>query len=101
MEHVKGLTGNEVVALFHEADHRDEGHGCGRANHTHLGRNRGSRHRTFRTHTVFNRDVVDNREHRVNGMTRTAQNRQEPAKIRSQVANKARMFTQELFGNLQ
>ena len=84
-----------------ESDQRDGSHSGRRADHAHLSSNRGSSHRAFRTNVVLNGNVVNNREHRVHDVARTAKNGQEPADVRSEVAHGARMTAQGFFCNLQ
>ena len=113
-EHTDGTTRDrdreevnetEVLAVngvtFHQSDHGDGSHSSRRADHAHLRADGRSSHRTFRTDTVLNSHVIDNRQHRVNNVAGTAENREEPADVRSEEADVLRVLTQNLFCDLQ
>ena len=95
----------EVLAIdrvtFHQSDHGNSSHSSRRADHTHLRGDRGTSHRAFRTDVVLNSHVIDNGQHRVNDVTRTAQDGQEPADVRSEEADVAGISTQNLFSDLE
>ena len=99
LREAEGLTADFIAVQ--EGDHRDGGHGGRRADHAHLSGNGRSGERTFRTDAVLDGHVVDNREHRVDDVTRTAENRQEPADVGGEVADEARMTAEHLFRDLQ
>ena len=68
---------------------------------SHLGSHRSHSHRTLRTNVLLDCDIIDNREHGINHMTRTTEYRQEPSGKRSKNRNLLRIATQEFFCILQ
>ena len=84
-----------------QSDHRDAGDGHRRADHTHLSSDRGSCHRTFRTDTGLDCDVINNRKECVNRMACTAEDRQCEGAKRSEEGHNFRTFSQNLFSDLK
>ena len=99
LHEAEGTTTHLITV--HQGDQGHGSHGSRRADHTHLSSDRGSSHRAFRTNVVADGNVINNREHRVNHVTRTAENREEPADVRSEVAHGARVLTKHFFCDLQ
>ena len=84
-----------------QSDHRNAGDGHRRADHTHLSSDRGSCHRTFRTDTGLDCDVINNGEECVNRVACTAENCQRECAERSQEGYDFRTFSQNLFSDLK
>ena len=84
-----------------QSDHRNAGDGHRRADHTHLSSDRGSCHRTFRTDTGLDCDVINNRKECVNRMACTAEDRQCKGAKRSEEGHNFRTFSQNLFSDLK
>ena len=99
LREAEGLAADQLAVK--QSHYRHSSHSSRRADHAHLSGDRGSSHRAFRTDVVLDGHVINNGQHRVNNVTRTAENRQEPAKIRSEVANETRMITKNLFSDRQ
>ena len=84
-----------------EGNHRDDSNRHGRGTDPHLRGNGRDRHRTLGTDALLDRDIIDDREHRVDDMARTAEHREKPRRQRCENRDMLRIVAEELLRVLQ
>ena len=90
-----------VSRCRHEAYDGHYSHRYGRSGNAHLGSDGRNRHGPFGTNIFFDGNIINNGEHGVYHVTRTAEHRQEPGSHRCQYGNMLRIVPQEPFRRLQ